>query len=217
MCRLNNCFIILKHWNINLPLPLHQQVPLLPIQQSQPLQTRWMHQVVSVVSVAHQLHQNILNVSFSQVKYQFHPLVVFTHAPCYSISSSIGNSASESSLGSTRSKRTWSCGSISSSWKYQEKVSSLVHVLEWSIFLIRLVRNAIGAYGGSYCVYRALAVAIGDLPGDHRPNFAMTEPAFTVGPHPSWYDPRKIVSLDPWGHVAPQIFKEEYENGLDVR
>ncbi|KAJ8659079.1 hypothetical protein O0I10_005117 [Lichtheimia ornata] len=78
-------------------------------------------------------------------------------------------------------------------------------------------RNAIGAYGGSYCVYRALAVAIGDLPGDHRPNFAMTEPAFNVGPHPSWYDPRKIVSLDPWGHVLPQVFKEEYENGLDVR
>lgn len=86
-----------------------------------------------------------------------------------------------------------------------------------TFFLTRYFRNAIGAYGGSYCVYRALAVAIGDLPGDHRPNFAMTEPAFNVGPHPSWYDPRKIVSLDPWGHVLPQVFKEEYENGLDVR
>ncbi|CEG80122.1 Putative Podospora anserina S mat genomic DNA chromosome 2, supercontig 2 [Rhizopus microsporus] len=78
-------------------------------------------------------------------------------------------------------------------------------------------RNAIGAYGGSYCIYRALAVAIGDLPLNHRPNYNMTEPTYKVGPHPSWFDPEKIVSLDPFGHIAPQIFKEEYDNGLDVR
>ncbi|CEP10100.1 hypothetical protein [Parasitella parasitica] len=78
-------------------------------------------------------------------------------------------------------------------------------------------RNAIGAYGGSYCIYRALAVAIGDLPSDHRPNFDMTEPAYKIGPHPSWYDPEKIVSIDPFGHEAPSIFKAEYEKGLDVR
>ena len=62
-----------------------------------------------------------------------------------------------------------------------------------------------------------MAVAIGDLPSDHRPNFDMTEPAFKIGPHPSWADPTKIVSLDPYGHMAPQVYKEEYENGLDVR
>ncbi|CAO3643624.1 unnamed protein product [Cunninghamella blakesleeana] len=78
-------------------------------------------------------------------------------------------------------------------------------------------RNAIGAYGGSYCIYRALAVAIGDLPIDHRPNFDMTEPIFDVSPNPSWFDPTKIVSLDPWGHIAPFVFKKEYDDGLDVR
>ncbi|KAF1796851.1 GTP cyclohydrolase N terminal-domain-containing protein [Mucor lusitanicus] len=78
-------------------------------------------------------------------------------------------------------------------------------------------RNAIGAYGGSYCIYRALAVAIGDLPSNHRPNFDMTEPTYQIGPHPSWFDPEKIVSIDPFGHEAPSIFKSEYENGLDVR
>ncbi|KAI8374149.1 GTP cyclohydrolase N terminal-domain-containing protein [Radiomyces spectabilis] len=78
-------------------------------------------------------------------------------------------------------------------------------------------RNAIGAYGGSYCIYRALALAIGDLPYNHRPNFEMTEPTFQVGPHASWFDPKKIVSLDPWGHLAPMLFKAEYEGGLDVR
>ncbi|KAG0175548.1 Uracil-regulated protein 1 [Apophysomyces sp. BC1034] len=78
-------------------------------------------------------------------------------------------------------------------------------------------RNAIGAYGGSYCIYRALAVAIGDLPPNHRPNFAMTEPTFNVGPHPTWSDPTKIVSIDPWGHLAPSTYKKYYDDGLDIR
>ncbi|KAI8052784.1 GTP cyclohydrolase N terminal-domain-containing protein [Thamnidium elegans] len=78
-------------------------------------------------------------------------------------------------------------------------------------------RNAIGAYGGSYCIYRALAVAIGDLPSNYRPNFDLTEPTYQIGPHASWFDPEKIVSIDPFGHVAPSVFKSEYEAGLDVR
>lgn len=56
-------------------------------------------------------------------------------------------------------------------------------------------RNAIGAYGGSYCVYRALAVAIGDLPTNHRPNYELSEPAFQIGPHPTWADPSKSYRL----------------------
>ncbi|KAI9266028.1 GTP cyclohydrolase N terminal-domain-containing protein [Sporodiniella umbellata] len=78
-------------------------------------------------------------------------------------------------------------------------------------------RNSIGSYGGSYCIYRALAVAIGDLPFNHRPDFHMTEPTFDIRPNPSWFDPEKIVSLDPFGHTAPQVFKEEYDRGLDIR
>ncbi|KAG1225016.1 hypothetical protein G6F35_003659 [Rhizopus arrhizus] len=38
-----------------------------------------------------------------------------------------------------------------------------------------------------------------------------------VGPHPTWFDPEKIVSIDPFGHIAPQIFKDEYDQGLDIR
>lgn len=60
-------------------------------------------------------------------------------------------------------------------------------------------------------------MAIGDLPIDHRPNFDMTEPIFEVPPNPQWFDPTKIVSLDPWGHIAPFVFKKEYNDGLDVR
>ncbi|ORX48211.1 hypothetical protein DM01DRAFT_1338680 [Hesseltinella vesiculosa] len=78
-------------------------------------------------------------------------------------------------------------------------------------------RNAIGAYGGSYCIYRALALATGDLLNNHRPNFAMTEPAFDINPNSQWFDPTKIVSLDPWGHLAPKLFSKEYDDGLDIR
>ncbi|KAG2187734.1 hypothetical protein INT44_005424 [Umbelopsis vinacea] len=79
------------------------------------------------------------------------------------------------------------------------------------------LRNAIGAYGGSYCVYRALAVAIGDLPSNHRPNFEMTEPTFKIGPFGAWFDPTKIVSIDPWGHLTSTLYRDQINEGLDVR
>ncbi|RUS19662.1 GTP cyclohydrolase N terminal-domain-containing protein [Endogone sp. FLAS-F59071] len=79
------------------------------------------------------------------------------------------------------------------------------------------IRNAIGAYGGSYCVYRALAVAIGDLTPNHRPNFNLTEPAIQIGPHPQWGDPKRIVSLDPFGHITTSAYKQQLEAGVDVR
>src|SRR5690606_34407487 len=60
-------------------------------------------------------------------------------------------------------------------------------------------RNAIGAHGGSYAVYRALATASGRMKQDHRPDLHNTEPVVGIGPFPSWYDPKKIVSIDPWG------------------
>ena len=46
----------------------------------------------------------------------------------------------------------------------------------------------------------------------------MTEPPVEIPPQPSWFDPSKIVSFDPWGHLVPQVFQDEIENkGLDVR
>lgn len=38
-----------------------------------------------------------------------------------------------------------------------------------------------------------------------------------IPPVPAWYDPRRIVSFDPWGHLVPQVFKDEMEKGLDIR
>lgn len=41
---------------------------------------------------------------------------------------------------------------------------------------------------------------------DHRPDFTNTEPAADIGPFPQWADKKKIVSMDPLGHLAPWIF-----------
>jgi len=79
-------------------------------------------------------------------------------------------------------------------------------------------RNAIGAHGGSYSIYYALAVASKELDTDHRPDFTNTEPSTSIGPFPQWGDPKKIVAMDPYGHLAPWIFKDVIDNdGVDIR
>ena len=78
-------------------------------------------------------------------------------------------------------------------------------------------RNAIGAHGGSYCIYRALAIASGALDPHYKPNFHNTEPAYQIGPFPTWADPEKIVTIDPFGAEVQQVFKKELAGGLDVR
>jgi hypothetical protein len=79
-------------------------------------------------------------------------------------------------------------------------------------------RNAIGAHGGSYSIYYALAVASKELNADHRPDFTNTEPAAQIGPFPQWGDPDKIVAMDPYGHLAPWVFKDIIEqDNVDIR
>ncbi|RDW70231.1 GTP cyclohydrolase II 4-dihydroxy-2butanone-4-phosphate synthase [Coleophoma crateriformis] len=72
-------------------------------------------------------------------------------------------------------------------------------------------RNAIGAHGGSYSIYYALAVASNEIRADHKPDFTNTEPAANIGPFPQWADKKKIVSMDPLGHLAPWIYKDLIE------
>ncbi|KAF2012877.1 GTP cyclohydrolase II [Aaosphaeria arxii CBS 175.79] len=76
-------------------------------------------------------------------------------------------------------------------------------------------RNAIGAHGGSYSIYHALAVASKNLDVDHKPDFTNTEPAAQIGPFPQWSDKKKIVAMDPLGHLAPWLYKEIMD-GEDV-
>nr|CAD70959.1 conserved hypothetical protein [Neurospora crassa] len=79
-------------------------------------------------------------------------------------------------------------------------------------------RNAIGAHGGSYSIYYALALASKELDPDHKPDFTNTEPAVNIGPFPQWGDPKKIVAMDPWGHQVPWIFKDLMDKeGVDLR
>jgi GTP cyclohydrolase II len=78
-------------------------------------------------------------------------------------------------------------------------------------------RNAVGAHGGAYAVYRALAVSAGALNPIARPDLTNTAPVVDVGPYPQWSEPGRIVSLDPWGHRVHADFRAEIAEGLDVR
>jgi GTP cyclohydrolase II len=78
-------------------------------------------------------------------------------------------------------------------------------------------RNAIGAHGGSYALYRALAISSGALSPIARPDLTNTAPVVDIGPFPQWSEPGRIVSLDPWGHRVAADFRKEIAEGLDVR
>jgi GTP cyclohydrolase II len=78
-------------------------------------------------------------------------------------------------------------------------------------------RNAIGTHAGAYSLYRALAVASGQLAHDHLPDLALTAPAATIGPFAQWSRPGRIVSLDPFGHLVTELFASQIAAGLDIR
>ena len=78
-------------------------------------------------------------------------------------------------------------------------------------------RNVIGAHSGAYSLYRALAIAAGQLDPIHRPDFTDTAPTTAIGPHPQWAEPMRIVSLDPHGHRAAESFADLIAEGVDIR
>ncbi|KAJ8601146.1 hypothetical protein CTAYLR_008497 [Chrysophaeum taylorii] len=80
-----------------------------------------------------------------------------------------------------------------------------------------LNRNAIGAHAGGYSIYRALAVASGGLDTSAVPKLGLTTPAARIGPHDSWTDETKIVTMDPWGHAISEGFGAWLRKGYDVR
>ena len=78
-------------------------------------------------------------------------------------------------------------------------------------------RNVIGTHSGSYSVYRAISVAAGHLDPAHIPDLTNTKPVTKVGPHEQWFDPKKIVSFDPWGHLVVDEFRDNLREGFDIR
>ena len=79
------------------------------------------------------------------------------------------------------------------------------------------VRNVIGTHAGPYALYRALAIAAGQLAPGHRPDLTDTTPVDQIGPFPQWGDPTRIVSLDPWGHMVSDVFADRIAAGWDIR
>ncbi|KAL8640574.1 MAG: hypothetical protein Q9228_002526 [Teloschistes exilis] len=45
-----------------------------------------------------------------------------------------------------------------------------------------------------------------NLDKNHKPDFTNAQPAVGLGPFPQWGDAKKIVSIDPWGHVSPWVY-----------
>ena len=78
-------------------------------------------------------------------------------------------------------------------------------------------RNVIGAHGGAYSIYRALAVSSGALQPTARPELKDTHPIVPIGPFPSWQNPERIVALDPWGHRVAEDFEAEITAEMDIR
>ncbi len=81
----------------------------------------------------------------------------------------------------------------------------------------RSQRNVIGTHSGSYGVYRALAVAAGNLERGHRADLTDTAPTDLVGPYPQWGDAKRIVSIDPWGASVQTVYRDYLERGYDIR
>jgi GTP cyclohydrolase II len=78
-------------------------------------------------------------------------------------------------------------------------------------------RNVIGTHSGSYAVYRALAVAAKALDPSHVPDLTNTAPTTLLGPHPQWFDPDKIASIDPFGANVADVFRSYLAKGYDIR
>ncbi len=81
----------------------------------------------------------------------------------------------------------------------------------------RSQRNVVGTHSGSYGVYRALAVAAGNLERGHRADLTDTSPTDLVGPYPQWGDAGKIVSIDPWGASVQTGYADYLARGYDIR
>jgi GTP cyclohydrolase II len=81
----------------------------------------------------------------------------------------------------------------------------------------RSQRNVVGTHSGSYGVYRALAVAAGNLTRGHRADLTNTSPTDLIGPYPQWGDPDRIVSIDPWGAMVQQVYADYIAQGYDIR
>lgn len=58
---------------------------------------------------------------------------------------------------------------------------------------------------------------MGQLDPAYRPSLESTVPVVNFGPFPSWFDPKKIVTIDPWGAEVYNAFRAHFDKGYDIR
>lgn len=68
--------------------------------------------------------------------------------------------------------------------------------------------NSIGAHAGPYSIYHALSIASKQLDTNHEPDYTNAHPSYNFKQQPQWSEHGKIVTMDPFGHLAPWIFKD---------
>lgn len=51
----------------------------------------------------------------------------------------------------------------------------------------------------------------------HIPDYSTTAPNTLTDIQPSWLDPKKIVTIDPWGHLVTTQFSPYFKKGYDIR
>ena len=78
-------------------------------------------------------------------------------------------------------------------------------------------RNAIGVPAGGYTPYRAIGALRGNLASEHVADYSLTTPVAEIGPHATWFEPGRIVTLDPFGHLAAQEFSGAIAQGRSIR
>ncbi|ODV95025.1 hypothetical protein PACTADRAFT_43280 [Pachysolen tannophilus NRRL Y-2460] len=78
--------------------------------------------------------------------------------------------------------------------------------------------NTIGAHSGPYSIYHALAVGTNNLSPNHKADYTGAEPPFNFKQQPQWSGVEKIVSMDPFGHLAPWLFSElSQKENVEIR
>lgn len=77
--------------------------------------------------------------------------------------------------------------------------------------------TAIGTHAGTYAVQRAVAIATGDIDPHYRPDLNDTYQTDMIRPNAAWFEPEKIVSLDPFGAVVGDVFAKYIDQGYRIQ
>src|SRR5258707_1078900 len=78
-------------------------------------------------------------------------------------------------------------------------------------------RTSLAPPSGMSAVSRAPATVAKAPDPHHFPAPTNTAPTDSIGPYPTWHDPEKIVSLDPYGAVVAEAFRDYLQKGYDIR